>query len=186
MKYVDEDGKVRTLIVERHMFKGVKNYFTDSFLYQDSLETNKNSYPKEPDSGNEADTEPEEEEYLWQINPLVTSIDKLGFNTTTNVEGEWFIDENLDLAYFSAFASDSVPLDTSIDVDSDPSSAINTLTSLHAPVKSFLMVREKIRDVHNALFKVSTKQKDQKPILFGRIESEPKAYESSGGNSESQ
>ena len=30
IKYADEDGKVRTLIAERHPFKGVKNYFTDS------------------------------------------------------------------------------------------------------------------------------------------------------------
>jgi len=34
MKYADGDGKVRTLIVERHPFKRVENYFTDSFLYQ--------------------------------------------------------------------------------------------------------------------------------------------------------
>jgi len=88
MKYVDKDGKVRTLLAERHPFKGVENYFTDSFLCQDSLETDENSHPEELDSGNEADTEPEEEECLWEINLLVTSIDKLGFNTTANVEGE--------------------------------------------------------------------------------------------------
>ena len=34
MKYIDESGKVRTLIVERHLFKGVENYFTDFLLYQ--------------------------------------------------------------------------------------------------------------------------------------------------------
>ena len=28
------------------------------------------------------------------------SIDKLNFNTTANVEGEWFINENLNLTYF--------------------------------------------------------------------------------------
>jgi len=43
MKYIDGSGKVRTLIVERHPFKGVQNYFTDSLLYQDSLEMNENS-----------------------------------------------------------------------------------------------------------------------------------------------
>jgi len=48
------------------------------------------------------------------------SIDKLNFNATTNVEGEWFINENLSLAYFSAFTSDSVPSDTKTDVYSDP------------------------------------------------------------------
>jgi len=85
MKYIDEEGKVRTLIVERHPFKEVENYFTDSLLYQDPLETDENPHPEEPDSGNEADTE-SEEECLWEINPLITSIDKLDFNTTANVE----------------------------------------------------------------------------------------------------
>ena len=45
------------------------------------------------------------------------SIDKLDFNTTANVEGEWFINEDLDLTYFSAFALNFLPSDTSTDVD---------------------------------------------------------------------
>ena len=72
MKYIDGDGKVRTLITERHPFKGVENYFTDSVLYQDSQEMSENPQPEEPNSGNEADVEPEaEEECLWELNPLV-------------------------------------------------------------------------------------------------------------------
>ena len=55
MKYVGEDEKVSTLIAERHPFKGVENYFTDSPLHQDSLEVDENPYPEELDSGNEAD-----------------------------------------------------------------------------------------------------------------------------------
>ena len=47
MKYVGRDEKVRTLIAERHLFKGVKNSFTDSLLYQDSLEADENLYPEE-------------------------------------------------------------------------------------------------------------------------------------------
>jgi len=97
MKYVNEGGKARMLIAERHPFKGVENYFTDSLLYQDSLEIDENPHPEEHDSGHEADTESEEEECLWEINCLVTSIDKLDFNTTANIEGEWFINEILDL-----------------------------------------------------------------------------------------
>jgi len=128
MKYVDEDGKVRTLIAKRDMFKGVENYFTDSLLYQDSLEIDENPYPEEHDSGNEANTEPEEEECLWEINPLVTSIDKLNFNTTANVESEWFINENLDSAYFSVYASDFVLSDTSTNVDYNFWLAMNSLT----------------------------------------------------------
>jgi len=55
---------VRTLIAERHMFKGVENYFPDSLLYQDSLEVDENPHSEEHDSGNEDNTEPKEEEYL--------------------------------------------------------------------------------------------------------------------------
>jgi len=73
MKYAGEDGKVKTLIAERHPFKGVENYFTDSLLYQDSLEVDENPYPKE-NSGNKANMEPEEDECLWEINPLVRSM----------------------------------------------------------------------------------------------------------------
>ena len=66
------------------------------------------------DSCNEADVEPEaEEECLWELNPLVTSIDKLNVNKTAIDVGEWFINEDLDLAYFFLFASDSVSSDNS-------------------------------------------------------------------------
>ena len=69
------------------------------------------------------------------------SIDKLDFDTTANVEGEWFINKNLDLAYLFAFASDSIPSKTNTDVGSDPWLAMNALTSLRAPIKSSLLVR---------------------------------------------
>jgi len=48
------------------------------------------------------------------------SINKLDVNNTSNDVGEWYINEELDLAYFSIFASDSIPSDTSTDVDDDP------------------------------------------------------------------
>ena len=66
MKYVSEDEKVRTLIAERHQFKRVIRIELafDSLLYLDSLEADENPHPEEPDSGNEADTEPEEDECL--------------------------------------------------------------------------------------------------------------------------
>ena len=88
MNYVGEDRKVRTLIAERHTFKGVEKYFTNSLLYQDSLEADENPHPEEHESGNKADVELEEDECLWEINPFVTSIDKLDFNTTANIGSE--------------------------------------------------------------------------------------------------
>ena len=62
------------------------------------------------------------------MNPFVTSINKLDVNNTANNVGEWYINEELDLAYFSAFASDFVPSDTNTAVDDDPLSAIDALT----------------------------------------------------------
>jgi len=53
----------RTLGTEDYTsVQGVKNYFTDSLFYQDSLETNENLYQEDLDSGNEADTKPKAEE----------------------------------------------------------------------------------------------------------------------------
>ena len=50
--------------MERHSFKGVKNYFTDSLFYQDSLEVDENPHAEELGSSNETDMEPEEDECL--------------------------------------------------------------------------------------------------------------------------
>jgi len=101
MKYADENGKVRTLIAKKHPFKRVENYFlilSSTKFSWDQWE----SQPDDSDSSNETDTEPEpEEECLWKLNPLVTSVDKLDFKNTANVEGEWYINENLNLAYLS-------------------------------------------------------------------------------------
>jgi len=58
MKYVDEDGKVRTLIAVKHPFKGIENYFIDYLIYQDSLKTNEYPQLEDSDFGNKADTEP--------------------------------------------------------------------------------------------------------------------------------
>ena len=115
----------------------------------------------------------------------MTSIDKFDVDTTANVEGEWFNNEDLDLAYFSAFASDSMSSDTSTDIGSDSWLAMNALTSLHALTKSSLLIGEKIGDAYNAFFEVPTRQKGQKSILFGRIDTELVVCESFGGNSES-
>ena len=64
------------MITEKHPFKGVENYSQTPSC--NSLETNENPQPEELDSRNEADTEPEaEEECMWELNLLVTSINKL-------------------------------------------------------------------------------------------------------------
>ena len=97
---------------------------------------------------------------------------------TAKVEGKWFINENLDLAYIHALASYSVPSDTNTDVDSDLVLAIDALTSLHVPIRSSFMTQERVNDAYGAFFEVPAKRKGQKPILFGRIESKLMDYES--------
>ena len=63
------------------------------------------------------------------------SINKLDVNNTVNDAGEWYINEELDLAYLSVFAFDSMQSDTSTDVGDDPWSTIDALTSLHVPAR---------------------------------------------------
>jgi len=74
------------------------------------------------------------------------SVNKFDVNNTANDVGEWYINEELDLAYFSVFTSDSVPSDTSTDVDDNPLSAINALRALHVPMRSSLTVYQSVSD----------------------------------------
>jgi len=121
---------------------------------------NENPQPEEPDSGNEADTEPEaEEECMWELNPLVTSINKLNVNNTADDVGEWYINKEVNLAYFSVFATDSVSSDTSTGVDNDPWSAMDALTSLHVPVKSSFKTYQDVSDAQKSVFMVLTRRK---------------------------
>jgi len=99
------------------------------------------------------------EECLWELNPLVTSVDKPDFNNTTDDVGEWYINENLYLTYLSALVSTSVLSDASTNIDSDLLSAIDVLTSLHAPVRSSFMVHEKTSDAQEAFSEVPAKHK---------------------------
>ena len=131
------------------------------------METNEVLQPEEPDSGNEADTELEKEECMWELDPFVTSIDKLGVDDTTDDVGRWYINEELNLAYFSVFASDSVPSYTSTEVDDDAWTAMDALASLHVPVKSSFETYQDIGDAQESIFMVPARRKGQKLILFG-------------------
>ena len=110
-----------------------------------------------------------EEECMWELNPLVTSINKLDVNNTADDIGEWYVNEELDLAYFSMFASYPVPSDTSTEVDNDPWSAIDALTSLHVPMKPSLKTYQDVGDAQESVFMVPARRKGQKSILFRRI-----------------
>lgn len=83
----------------------MENYFTDAMLYEDTLETSTGSTEdtrENYENGNEADTEPEpvnEEDFEFEINPLVVNSDIIDVTNTADEVGQWFINENLDFAY---------------------------------------------------------------------------------------
>jgi len=122
---------------------------------------------------------------MWELNPLVTSINKLNVNNTVDDVGEWYINEELNLAYFSMFASNSVPSDTSTEVDNDRWSAMNALTSLHVPTKSSLKTYQDVGDAQESVFMVPVRRKGQKLILFRRIKSELMSREDSESENKS-
>ena len=93
-------------------------------------------------------------------------INKLNVNNIANDVGEWYINKELNLAYFFVFASNSAPSDTSTDVDDDLWSAIDALTSLHAPMRSSLTAYQSVSEVQGTFFEVPARRKDQKLILF--------------------
>ena len=113
-----------------------------------------------------------EEECMWELDPLVTSINKLDVNNTADDVGGWYINEELKLVYFSVFASDSVPSDTSTEVDNDPWSAMDALTSLHVLMKSSLKMFQDVGGMQKSVFMVPARRRGQKPILLERIKSE--------------
>ena len=116
---------------------------------------------------------------MWELNPLVTSINKLDINNTAEDIGKWYIKEELNLVFFSVFAFNSVPSDTCTEVDNDPWSAMDALTSLHVPMKSSLKTCQDVGDAQESVFMVPARRKGQKSILFGRIKSELMSREDS-------
>jgi len=113
------------------------------------------------------------------------NINKLDVINAANDVGEWYINEELNLAYFSVFASDSVLSDTSTDVDNDPWSSMDALTSLHVPVKLSLKMYQDVSDMQESVFMVPVRRKGQKLILFEKIKSELMPREDSESENES-
>jgi len=66
-----------------------------------------------------------------------------------------------------------MPSDTSTDVNDDPWSAIDALTSLHVPVRSSLTVYQSVNDAQGSFFEVPARRKGQKSIIFERVKPKP-------------
>jgi len=78
----------------------VKNYFTDTLLYQEVGETSKESLPNNDDSDNEADSKSEADMPAILVGePVIACFNKLQCNTPSEVEGEWVINDNISFDY---------------------------------------------------------------------------------------
>ena len=62
---------------------------------------------------------------------------------------------------------------------------MDALTSLHVPIKSSFGTYQDNEDAQESVFMVPARRKGQRPILFGRITSEPMPHEESEGEDES-
>lgn len=118
---------------------------------------------------------------------LRNSTNKYDVINTININGEWYINEGIELAYLSACPSKSVPSNTDTDIDDDDDagaeigddvwSVVDALTLLQVPMKSSLFTEDRIYDVQGAFLKVLARRRHQKPILLGRCETgEPVDY----------
>jgi len=77
-----------------------------------------------------------------------------------------------------------MPSDTSTELGDGPWSAIDALTSLHAPVRSSLMAYQSVSKAQGSFFEVLARCKGQKLILFGRVKSKPMTCEDSESETE--
>lgn len=165
MKYVDEQGEVQMLVADRHPFKGVKNYFTNSVLYQHLIKTGLDK--EEPDSGNEADEVLElDNDFPWELDLSIIDQATLDVIDTTFGEDEWCLNEIEELAYLSACASDSICNDTctgtilseSVEIEGDNViwSAIDEFSPSQTPVKTSFLSKNWVYDMEGAFFKAPT------------------------------
>ena len=78
----------------------MKNYFTDTLLYQETGETSKEPLPDNDDSGNEADSESETDMPATLVDePVITCFNNLQCNPPSEDEGEWVINDNISFGY---------------------------------------------------------------------------------------
>jgi len=81
-------------------FKGVKNYFIDSLLYHENNEPVKEPLPDDINSGNEADSESEEDApATFSMKPIIAYLDDPDCNNHVKNEGEWVLNENIAFNY---------------------------------------------------------------------------------------
>ena len=134
-------------------FKGVKNYFTDSLLYQENSKIVKKLLPEDIDNDNEADSESgDDPTTTFDVEPIVAYFDNLDCNNSAEADDEWVLNENVNFDY-------SLCLDD-----------VNSLVDMSRLRMSLSMLKAymQVKDNDESVFVVPSLKEDQLPIIFGR------------------
>ena len=135
-------------------FKGLKNYFTDSLLYQENNKSVKQSLPNDVDSGNEVNSESEEDApATFSIEPIVAFLNDPDCNYPTENEGEWILNKNI-VFYYSLCLGDVFK---SVDI-----------SLLHMPLPVSEMICMHIEDNEGSIFIAPLSKRDESLIIPGR------------------
>ena len=86
------------MFAEKQPFEGVENYFTDTLLYQEVNRVAKEPLFEDNDSGNEADSEAEEDTpTTLTFKPIVAYFNDSKCNNPIEDDCEWVINEKVTL-----------------------------------------------------------------------------------------
>jgi len=131
----------------------VKNYFTEALLYQEANKVSKESLPEDDDSGNEIDSESEDDTLAtFSCEPIVAYFNNSQCNNPIGDDDEWVIKENITFDY-----PESVKLFEFVDN-----------ISLHMPLLILSMTSTPAKCGEGSVFVVPPSKRSQLPIVSGR------------------
>jgi len=157
---------VRTVFAEKQPFKGVENYITNALLNLEANEVAKEPLFEDDDSGNEADSESEEDTPTTLLSNQWFNDPKC--NNPIEDDGEWVIYENVTFDY-----------PVSVDLFKFTGD-----TSLHMPLSMLSVTSTPVENSEGSAFVVSPSKRNQSPIVFGRIQPQISTITDSGSDSE--
>jgi len=146
----------------------VESYFTDALLYQESNKVAKEQLLEDDDSGNEADSESEEDTpATLTFKPIVTYLSDPQCNNPIGDDDEWVTNENITFDY-----PESVDLFKSVDISSP-----------HMPFPVLSMTSTPVESGERSVFVIPPSKRSQSPIIFGRAQLRMSAVTDSSSDS---
>jgi len=152
---VKDNATVRTVFAEKQPFKGVKNYFTDALLYQEADKVAKEPLLESEDSGNVADSEPEEDApTIFAFKPIVAYLNNPECNNPIESNDEWVINENVTFDY---------PI--SVDVFKSRDNSFQ-----YMPLSMLSMTSTPVENGEGSVFVIPPSKMSQSPKVFSRVQ----------------